>query len=47
MPFEFRKLAIKDVILVIPKVFDDERGFFLEGYKKSDFFANGITVEFN
>ena len=47
MTFEFKRLAIPDVILVEPKVFDDERGFFLEGYKKSEFFANGIDVEFN
>ena len=47
MPFEFKKMNIQDVILVIPKVFDDERGFFLEGYKKSEFKNNGIDVEFN
>ena len=47
MPFEFKRLEIEDVILVTPKVFGDNRGFFLESYKKSDFFANGITVEFN
>ena len=47
MPFTFEKQKIEDVILVKPKVFGDNRGFFLESYKKSDFFANGITVEFN
>ncbi len=47
MPFEFKKLAIPDVILVIPKVFNDERGFFLEAYKKSEFAKNGIDIEFN
>ena len=47
MPFEFEKQAIEDVILVKPKVFGDNRGFFLESYKKSDFVANGIDVEFN
>ena len=47
MPFEFKRLAIPDVILVIPKVFDDERGFFLESYKKSEFAKNGIDIEFN
>ena len=44
MPFEFKKLAIPDVILVIPKVFNDERGFFLEAYKKSEFAKNGISL---
>lgn len=47
MPFEFEPQSIKDVILVKPKVFGDNRGFFLESYKKSDFVANGIDVEFN
>lgn len=47
MPFEFKDLAIKDVKLIIPKVFEDDRGFFCESYKKSEFIANGIDVEFN
>lgn len=47
MPFEFEKQKIEDVILVKPKVFGDSRGFFMESYKKSDFFENGIDVEFN
>ena len=47
MPFTFEKQKIEDVILVKPKVFGDNRGFFMEAYKKSEFFKNGITVEFN
>ena len=47
MPFEFEKQKIQDVILIKPKVFGDNRGFFLESYKKSDFYNNGICVEFN
>lgn len=47
MPFEFEKLSIDGLVLVKPKVFGDNRGFFLESYKKSDFCANGIDVEFN
>ena len=47
MPFEFEPQKIKDVILIKPKVFGDNRGFFIESYKKSDFVANGIDVEFN
>jgi len=46
MPFEFEKLEIDGVILIKPKVFGDNRGFFMESYKKSDFFKNGIDVEF-
>lgn len=46
MPFEFEELEIKGVILVKPKVFGDKRGFFMESYKKSEFYQNGIDVEF-
>jgi len=37
MPFNFKKLNIPDLLLIEPKVFKDERGFFMEKYKKSDF----------
>lgn len=46
MPFEFEKTEIKEVILVKPKVFGDDRGFFLETYKKKDFTEAGILDEF-
>ncbi len=47
MPFEFEQQKIKDVVLIKPKVFGDNRGFFMESYKKSDFTANGIDSDFN
>ncbi len=47
MPFEFEKQEIEDVVLIKPKVFGDNRGFFMETYKKSEFYNNGIAVEFN
>ena len=46
MTFEFEKQKIEDVILVKPKFFGDNRGFFMETYKKSEFFKNGIQEEF-
>jgi dTDP-4-dehydrorhamnose 3,5-epimerase len=46
MPFEFQRLDIPDLILVKPQVFRDERGFFLETYKQSDFSAHGIPEDF-
>ena len=46
MPFEFIKQEIEDVILIKPKVFGDNRGFFMESYKKSEFISNGIDAEF-
>lgn len=46
MPFEFQKQEIPEIMLVTPKVFGDERGFFMETYKKSEFIENGITEDF-
>ena len=46
MPFEFKRLKIPDVILIKPEVFEDERGFFMETYKKEDFKNVGIKGEF-
>ncbi len=46
MPFEFYKLEIPDLILIKPKVFCDDRGFFLESYKKSEFNKAGIREDF-
>lgn len=46
MPFEFKKLAIPELILIQPKCFDDNRGFFIETYKKSDFMKFGIFDNF-
>ncbi len=46
MPFEFKKLEIPDVLLIKPKVFEDDRGFFLETYKKDEFEKAGISGEF-
>ena len=46
MPFEFKKLHIPDLVVIDPKVFYDERGFFLETYKHSEFKNAGINPEF-
>ncbi len=46
MPFKFTETKLKGVILIEPQVFCDERGFFLESYKASEFKANGINVNF-
>ncbi|MBT5830842.1 MAG: dTDP-4-dehydrorhamnose 3,5-epimerase [Candidatus Latescibacteria bacterium] len=46
MPFEFTPLAIPDVILITAKQFPDDRGFFMETYKETDFASNGITCNF-
>jgi len=46
MPFTFKRLSIPDVILVEPQSFSDDRGFFFESFKQSDFFSNGIDKNF-
>ena len=46
MPFSFKKLEIPGVVLIEPKVFEDERGFFMETYKMPDFIAAGIKGNF-
>ncbi|HIE59541.1 MAG TPA: dTDP-4-dehydrorhamnose 3,5-epimerase [Persephonella sp.] len=46
MPFEFIKTDIPEVILVKPVVFKDNRGFFMETYKKSNFEKVGINTDF-
>jgi dTDP-4-dehydrorhamnose 3,5-epimerase len=42
MPFEFVALDIPGLMLIRPRVFSDERGFFLELYKHTDFSRAGI-----
>lgn len=46
MPFKFKRLEIPEVILVESKAFSDERGFFMEGFKESEFSTNGIKAKF-
>lgn len=46
MSFEFIKQEIKDVILIKPEIFCDNRGFFEEQYKKDVFEKNGIRDYF-
>ncbi len=45
MPFTAKKLNIDDVVLIEPKVFGDDRGFFMEAFKKSGFEALGICSD--
>lgn len=44
--FTFTPQAIPEVILIEGRKFADDRGFFTETYKRSEFVANGITEEF-
>ena len=46
MPFQFEPLEIPGVVRIESVVFPDQRGFFMETYKRSDFVAAGITEHF-
>ncbi len=46
MPFRFKTLAISDVVLVEPILFPDNRGFFLETFKATDFRMAGLPDHF-
>src|SRR3989339_555010 len=40
------KTPIEDLYVVVPSVFEDERGFFMEVYRKDKFKEFGIDSEF-
>ena len=44
--FTFIESDIKDVVIVDCKVYGDDRGGFMETYKRSDFVKGGITADF-
>ena len=44
--FTFTKTAIDGGIIVDVKSYGDERGYFMETYKKEDFVKGGIDVDF-
>ena len=47
MPFTFTPLdTLPDVVLIEPKAFGDDRGWFMETYKQSEFEAKGIRFPF-
>jgi dTDP-4-dehydrorhamnose 3,5-epimerase len=46
MPFQFHPLAIPEVILVEARSFPDDRGFFIETYKMSEFSDHGVPGPF-
>ena len=44
--FTFNKTKIEGVFIIEPQVFGDERGFFMETYKESDFKKAGLDYNF-
>ena len=46
MSFEFKKCDIDGLYEIQPKIFGDNRGYFLETYSEKDFFEAGLTMKF-
>jgi dTDP-4-dehydrorhamnose 3,5-epimerase len=44
MPLSFEPTDLPGVIVIVPKVFSDGRGFLMETYKRSEFEAAGLRV---
>ena len=46
MEFHVEKTFIRDLVIITPEIFKDERGFFIESYRKDKFSEFGLDVEF-
>lgn len=46
MAFKFIKSAIPEVLFVEPKIYNDERGYFFETFKYTEFLAQGVSRKF-
>lgn len=46
MQLKIEKTPIKDLIIVIPEVFEDKRGFFMETYRADQFKELGLPTAF-
>lgn len=44
--FKFLPMNMEGLYLIVPQVFSDDRGFFMETFKKSEFVKAGITQDF-
>ena len=43
---EIVETGIKDLVIIKPRVFEDDRGYFFESYNKINFLEKGIDVNF-
>lgn len=46
MPFEIESVHLGEIKVILPEVYGDHRGFFMEAYRKDLFTALGIPDEF-
>jgi len=42
----FKKTSIPDLLIIQPKIHNDDRGYFFESYKNSDFELNNLPTRF-
>ena len=46
MEFTVEKTEIRDLIIITPEIFKDDRGFFTESYRKDKFSEFGLDLDF-
>jgi dTDP-4-dehydrorhamnose 3,5-epimerase len=46
MEFELEQTGIRNLLIITPDIFQDDRGFFTETYRKDKFSEFGLDVEF-
>jgi dTDP-4-dehydrorhamnose 3,5-epimerase len=46
MPMKFSPTSLKDILIIEPRVFSDERGFFMETFQLEQFKRAGIHFDF-
>jgi dTDP-4-dehydrorhamnose 3,5-epimerase len=46
MEFKLEQTGIRDLLIITPETFQDDRGFFTETYRKDKFSEFGLDVEF-
>jgi dTDP-4-dehydrorhamnose 3,5-epimerase len=46
MEFKLEQTGVRDLLIVTPDIFQDDRGFFTETYRKDKFSEFGVDVEF-
>ena len=46
MEFKVEQTGIRDLLIIIPDIFQDDRGFFTETYRKDKFSELGLNLEF-
>ena len=46
MAFSLKKTKLDGVVIIQPQIFGDNRGYFMETYKKKDFDEAGLEYDF-